>query len=92
MDNIMNDGYIRNILQKNAEIIRIDVYGKRKIHEIGMSERDLAKKYRIISTPTLIFLDTRGKELLRIPGAVTKDDFKDLLCSYVDGIKNKGCY
>lgn len=44
MDNVMNDRSIKSILQRNADIIRIDVYGGRKIYEMGMLEKDLAKK------------------------------------------------
>jgi thioredoxin-related protein len=93
MDNIMNDMSIKSILLRNADIIRVDVHGGKKIQETGMLEKDLARKYRVMGTPTVIFLNAHGGELLRVPGAVTKEDFKDLLCNYVDGIKNKnkGC-
>lgn len=91
MDNVMNDGSIKGILQRNADIIKIDVHGGEKIHEMGMLEKDLVKKYRITGTPTVIFLNAQGKELLRIPGAVTKEDFKDVLCNHVGGITDKEC-
>jgi thioredoxin-related protein len=91
MDSIMNDSSIKSILLRNADIIRVDVHGGRKMRKMGMPEKDLAKKYRIIGTPTVIFLNANGEELLRVPGAVTKEDFKYLLCNYVDGIRNKGC-
>lgn len=94
MDNVMNEKSIKSILQGNVDIIKINVHGRKMVHEVGMSEKNMVRKYRITGVPTVIFLNAREKELLRIPGAVTKEDFKDLLCNYVGDLKykNRACF
>ncbi|MEK6693271.1 MAG: thioredoxin fold domain-containing protein [Nitrospirota bacterium] len=79
MDEVINDSSIKNILLKNTDIIRVDVHGKGTI-EGELTEKELARKYRVNSVPTLIFLNTNREELLRVPGAITKEDFRSLLC------------
>lgn len=86
MDVVMNDLSIRDLLRKNTDIIRIDIHGTKMIKAEDLTENELVKKYRIKGTPTLIFFSAQGKELLRIPGALKKEDFKSLLCSNVRGI------
>ncbi|HHN66250.1 MAG TPA: thioredoxin family protein, partial [Nitrospirae bacterium] len=54
------------------------------------TEEELAKEYRIKGVPTIVFLNSQGEEFLRIPGLLSKEDFIDLLCSYVTGAK-QGC-
>ncbi len=89
MDNVLNDPSIRGILQQDTNVLKIDVHGVERIKGEGLTGSELAKKYGIRGTPTVIFLSAQGKELLRIPGAVTRDDFNDLLCNYVSGVKCK---
>jgi thioredoxin-related protein len=52
-----------------------------------LSEMDLAARYRIIGTPTFVFLDAAGKTLARAPGAKTIQDLTDL-----DEFINTGAY
>lgn len=84
MDEVINDSSIKNILFKNTDIIRVDVHGKGTI-EGELTEKELVRKYRVNSVPTLIFLNTNSEELLRVPGAITKEDFRSLLC---DNLRN----
>jgi thioredoxin 1 len=46
-----------------AEILVIDVY----------KYQHLAKEYKIMALPTLVFFDNKGKEVFRQPGAMNKD-------------------
>ncbi len=84
MDEVLNDSSIKNILLKNTDFIRVDVHGKGTI-EGELTEKELARKYKVNSVPTLIFLNTNSEELLRVPGAITKEDFRSLLC---DNLRN----
>lgn len=90
MDDILRDPSIRGILGRNTDILRIDVRGREEVAWMNMTGKELAERYKIKGTPTVIFLSA-GKEVLRIPGATTKNDFKDLICSYVIGVNNKEC-
>lgn len=89
MDNVMSDESVKGIISRNMDVVKIKVRRNGDIHEMGIPGENIVGRYRITGTPTLIFLNIHGEELLRIPGAVTKDDFKDLLCNYVIGIKHK---
>ena len=73
MSSVLDDDPIKGILKGNVDTIKIDVH----------ASPPLARKYRIGGTPTILFLNVQGKELLRVPGAMTKEDFGDLLCKYV---------
>lgn len=46
-----------------AEILVIDVY----------QYQHLAREYKIVALPTLVFFDRQGKEVFRQPGAMTKE-------------------
>lgn len=88
MDKILEDSSIKRILS-NTILVRIKVNGKKRI-DGDKTEEQLAKQYNIKGVPTIVFLDSRGEELLRLPGLLSKEDFMDVLCNYVSGIK-KGC-
>jgi len=90
MDDILRDPSIREILGRNTDILRIDVRGREGVVWMNMTGKELAERYKIRGTPTVIFLSA-GKEVLRVPGATTKNDFKDLICSYVIGVNNMEC-
>lgn len=84
MDDVLNDPSIQNILKRNTDIVKVNIHGS-VITEGKLTETELAKKYSIKAVPTLIFLDTSSEELLRVPGALTKEDFRSLIC---DNLKN----
>ena len=83
MDDVLDDPAIRQILQENVQTMKIDVYGRERTGTDGATGAELAKKYNVFGVPTLIFLGARQEELLRVPGVLTKEDFRDLLCEYV---------
>ncbi len=88
MDKMLEDSSIKRILS-NTTLIKVKVNGK-KIIDGDKTEEQLAKQYNIKGVPTIVFLDSRGEEFLRVPGLLSKKDFRDVLCNYVSGIK-KGC-
>ncbi len=119
-DAVLKDDTIAEIIKKNADIVRIDVQGLRRINDIlkvickttaqtdetgagesnaaprycpidakDVREDDLVNRFAIKQAPTLIFISSAGEELLRIPGFLPKEDFLELLCGNVRGVK--GC-
>ena len=91
MEQVVDDPSIRKILLENTQMIRVDIYGKERPASEGLTGAELTKKYRVAGVPTLIFMSGGQEELLRIPGVVTKEDFKDLLCHQVRGVKHRLC-
>jgi thioredoxin-related protein len=90
MDEVIDDPSITRILRENAQIIKVDIHGQEKLASEGLTGVELKKKYRVFWIPTLIFMGSAPKELLRIPGVVTKEDFRDLICHEV-GMKSSLC-
>lgn len=91
MDEIISDPSVKDILRENVDTIMINASGEQKLHDRGMTGSQLARKYRVRGIPTLIFLGPARQELLRIPGALTKEDFRDVLCNQVKGIDHRLC-
>jgi thioredoxin 1 len=58
-----------------AEILVIDVYKYQR----------LAVDYKIMALPTLVFFDTKGKEVFRHPGVMTKDQIAAKLKEFGSG-------
>lgn len=42
-----------------------------------ITEMELGTRFRVFATPVFIFLDPDGKEIAKIPGFKTADDFRD---------------
>jgi thioredoxin-related protein len=59
--------------------------------ESDYPEHEMRAAFTIQQTPTLIFVNSAGQELLRIPGFLPKEDFLSLLCSSVPGITANSC-
>jgi thioredoxin-related protein len=91
MDKVISDPSIRDILRENVNTIMIDSSGEEKLADQGLTGSELARKYRVRGIPTLIFLGPKRKELLRIPGLLTREDFRDVLCNQVKGINRRLC-
>lgn len=91
MDKIISDPSIKDILGENVNTIMINASGEEMLHDQGMTGSQLKRKYRVRGIPTLIFLGPARQELLRIPGVLTKEDFRDLLCNQVKGINHRLC-
>lgn len=90
MDDVINDPSIKPILHENVRVEKIDIYGVKKLDGWGLTGAQLKERYKVFGIPTLIFMDRGGKELLRVPGVLTKEDFKDLVCNHV-GISSADC-
>ncbi len=91
MDEVLKDPSIRGILERNTDIIRVDVHSRSVVEGEGLTGKELVTKHGVKGAPTFIFLSPEGEELLRIPGAVTREDFKDLLCIVVGGEEEGDC-
>ncbi len=83
MDAVLEDPAIQKVLHGNVIMRKIDIYGTERPASGGPTGNELKDQYRVVWIPTVIFLGAGNKELLRIPGVVTKEDFQDLLCQHV---------
>jgi len=86
MDKVLQDITIKSILEQNTEIDRIDIKGETMTAE-GLTGKELAKKYNVWGVPTLIFFDSSKKEIIRVPGVLSKEDFRDVLCENIGAYK-----
>lgn len=72
---------IRDYVRQNFEIIQLDIWGSREVTDFAgntMSERELAKKWKVRFTPTIQFIthdgatatlnDPKTFEVVRMPG------------------------
>jgi thioredoxin-related protein len=75
----LSDKGVINILNNNFVLISIDQIRQKKI----------ASNLNVWSSPYMIFFDTDGKEILRIPGYVKKEDFLVKLNEVIEKEKNK---
>jgi len=81
------------LLRRHAKIIRINIQGRKRISFLRQSGVEAAKKFKVYGTPTIIFMSVAGKELLRIPGALNRQDFLDVICRYLPGMREeKSCH
>lgn len=83
MNAVLSDPVIKTVLSRNAEEMRID------IKSTDRKDRELVNKYAVRGVPTIIFLNDKSEELLRIPGLLTKKDFLDLICENFKEISEK---
>ena len=72
MNDVLSDSTVEKVIE-NIETLKVDV------KSASLREKELINFYGVRGVPTLIFI-SNNEELLRIPGAITKDDFLDLLC------------
>lgn len=72
---------IQDSLHKYFYPVRIDIESDQKITFNGekLSEKQLARKFRVTSTPTIIFLDGRGGVIGVQPGYMPVEIFENLL-------------
>jgi thioredoxin-related protein len=93
MDKVLRQPDMDGLLHRHAEIIRINIQGRKRISFLGQSGLEAAKKFKIDGTPTIIFMSAAGKEILRIPGALSQRDFLDVVCRYLPGMQDeKDCH
>jgi len=81
---------MEDLLTGRVDLVWVDVHGREKSPVLGSTGRDLARVFRVYGTPTIVLLGEGGKRLLRIPGALSKKDFMDLLCRYVPDVQGNG--
>jgi len=69
-------------LNNKFEVARLDIWGKRAIRDLrnkASSDSQLAKSLNIRYTPTIVFFDRRGTEILRLESYLTPEHFGDLI-------------
>lgn len=57
--------------RKNFDVIAVNMWGDREVKDLQgkvVSEKDFAQRLRVMFTPTLLFLDDRGRVVLRVNG------------------------
>ena len=79
---------INDYVRENFEVVQFNLWGSREVTDFdgkAMSEKDLAKRWRVVFTPTIVFLpeaadagDKAGGqiEVARMPGAFEGGTFK----------------
>lgn len=84
----LSDKTTKNKIQENFGVIEVNMFGDREIVDIDeeeYTEKEYAIKHKVQFTPTLIFFDEEGKQLLRLNGYINIKDFNLAL----DYIKDK---
>lgn len=80
-DEVFPKQTVQDSLNKYFYPVKIDIESDREIVFNGSSltERQLARKFRVSSTPTFIFLDQDGNTIGRQPGFLPTDIFDKLV-------------
>ncbi|WP_138431478.1 thioredoxin family protein [Fodinibius saliphilus] len=75
---------VEETMKKYFHSVKVDIESKEKIKFDGemVSQRNFARRFRIQSTPTMIFIDSDGKILGTQPGYMRAEIFDSLL-SYI---------
>lgn len=76
--------------QKYFDVVAVNMWGDREVTWLdgqSLTEKKLAEKLRVMFTPTLVFVDKKGKTALRINGYYPPKKF-DAVLDFV----NKGLY
>lgn len=69
---VLSQAGVRAMLQRDFLSIRIDVQGQNPITTVDgrqLSESALAKEMKVRGTPSIVAIDTQGRELARLVGA-----------------------
>lgn len=72
----------KDYIQKYFDSIAINIRGARMVTPVDadeMTEKEFAGKMRVIFTPTILFLDGKGKQVFRINGLWTSEMFRHAL-------------
>jgi len=83
---------IEAYIRKNFDGISINLWGDREVVSIGdqdFTEKTFAAALRVQYTPTLIFLDERGKTVLRLDGYYAPDKFQTALRYVAEHLETK---
>jgi thioredoxin-related protein len=80
-ENFKHSSYT-NFIRNNFDTIPINIRGDREIvfsEKLQLTEKQLARHLDIRFTPTMLFLDSNNKAVLRVDGYRSVEDFKFLL-------------
>jgi thioredoxin-related protein len=80
-ENLKNAPYI-DFIKANFDVIALNIQGDREValdENTSLTEKQLAKKLKVIYIPTVIFLDSDNKTVARINGYRSVRDFKYVL-------------
>lgn len=73
--------------RQHFDVIALNIWGDREVTENNgqvLSEKQLAEQFKVMYTPTLIFLNEKGKQVLRLNGYYPPGNFL-LALKYVGG-------
>lgn len=79
-------------IKQHFDVIALNIRGDREIAlnaDTSLTEKELAKRLKVIYTPTILFLDANNKTVARINGYRSVADFKPIL-DYVQGKHYRG--
>ena len=83
-ENIKNAPYTE-FIKNNFDIIALNIRGDREValnDEVSLTEKELAGRFKVMYTPTIIFLNSDNKVVARTNGYRSVPDFK-LVLNYV---------
>jgi len=72
---------VADYIKANFDVLQLNLWGDREVTDFDgetLSEKKFARKYRVMFTPTIVFPDAAGKEVMRMPGYFKPFHFKHL--------------
>ena len=82
------DSSIQHYLREHFDLIPVDIWGIEEIIDTDgktYTERELALRYQVIFTPSLVFYDRKGKPIHRLRGYYPRYQFRAVLRYLVEG-------
>ena len=82
VDENFTDPQIESFVKKNFDGIAINMWGDREVVTVGgrdFTEKTFAEALKVQYTPTMLFLDERGKVALRLNGYYPPEQFRQAL-------------
>ena len=94
------DADIRNYIQKNFDVVQLNLWGDREVTDFDgeqLSEKKFGRKYRVMFTPTILFIDEKGEEVVKQlfayaaeKGYVEQPNFQRWLSARADEMRAQG--
>ncbi len=84
-ENIKNAPYT-DFIKENFDVIALNIRGDREVAlnaDVSLTEKQLAERFKVMYTPTIVFLSPDNKVVARINGYRSVPDFK-LVLDYVN--------
>jgi len=72
---------ISDYIKANFNVTQLNLWGDREVTDAdgeAMSEKKFGRKHRVMYTPTIMFVDEKGKEVFRMPGYFKPFHFKHI--------------